>query len=398
MFPTLPISYCTNVHPGPSLDAVLDGLRTYTGPLNEAVGPLAAGLWLCEPVARELDDPAALARLKDALGELGLVTYTLNAFPQGLFHAERVKEEVYRPNWADARRLDYTARCAELLTRLIPPGVEGSLSTVPLGFPGDVTDGEAFEAACRANLVALARRLDDLHDETGVVVRLAIEPEPCCVLETTAQAVAFFERLRIDAEAAGAAEAVERHVGVCYDVCHQAVEFERATDCVRAYRDAGVRIVKVHASCALECDPADAAQRAALAAFAEPRYLHQTFARSRTSEVSRVLDLTAALCESPEGPFADAALWRTHFHVPVDAEAVGPLKTTRGDLREALRAVHALPYAPHLEVETYTWAVLPGQTPDLVAGLSAEVRATRRLLEEAAKPEPKPAGPLVTLG
>ena len=401
MFPTLPLSYCTNVHPGPTLADVLSGLRTYTGPLNEAVGPVAAGLWLCEPVVSELSGEAGAANralLRQTLDDLGLMTYTLNAFPQSPFHAPRVKEEVYRPTWADGRRLEFTTRCAEVLAGLIPTGVEGSLSTVPLGHPGDVTDGAAFRAACVGNLLELSRRLDDLHDETGTVIRLAIEPEPSCVLETTPQTIAFFEELWAAADAEDLGDEVRRHVGVCYDVCHQAVEFEDAIETVRKLRDAGVRIVKVHISCALETDPSDAAQLEALAAFAEPRYLHQTTARLPGGRVAQVFDLTAAMCETPPEELAGATAWRTHFHVPVNAEAVGPLKTTKGELRRALRAVNGLPYAPHLEVETYTWNVLPGETADLVTGLSDEVRAARAMLSAAAKPEVAPAGPMVTLG
>ena len=396
MFPTLPISYCTNVHPGTTLAEVVDGLRSYTGPLNATAGPVAAGLWLAESVMDELRDAGSRAVLAKTLGDLDLVCYTLNAFPQGNFHQKRVKEDVYRPTWADAARLEYTSQCARVLSELLPDGVEGSLSTVPLGHPADA--GEGFEAACVANLLELTRRLDDLHDETGRVVRLAVEPEPCCVLETVPQTCDFFGRLFEAADAAGLSEAAARHLGVCYDVCHHAVEFEDAFDCVRRYRDAGVRINKVHVSCALEADPADAAQRSALAAFAEPRYLHQTFARSRSGEVARVLDLTAEFCDAPPDGFAEAAVWRTHFHVPVNAESVGGLRTTRPELGRALRAVHELPYAPHVEVETYTWGVLPGEKPDLVAGLSAEVRAAREMVEAASRPAEKPAGPMVTLG
>lgn len=393
MFPSLPISYCTNVHPGLSVDEVINGLTCYTGPLNERVGPIAAGLWLAEPVIDELADANALSRLRETLSSLGLVCYTLNAFPQGNFHSERVKEAVYRPNWSTDDRLNYTQRCAQTLAQLMPEGIEGSLSTVPLGFKADDVD----EAACIERILQLARLLDDLHDDTGRVIRLAIEPEPCCVLETTDETVAFFNRLFEVAESAGIEEAARRHIGVCYDVCHQSVEFEDVVGSIRKLESAGIRIAKVHISCAIESSPDSPEQMHALAQFAEQRYLHQTFARHANGAIGHVRDLVEDTCTNPPSELAGAKTWRTHYHVPVNSEFVGPLSTTRPDLRRALGAVHRLPYAPHLEIETYTWNVLPGEQVELVDGLVAEVTSTRQLLEEAQRPEEKPSGQVVSL-
>ena len=383
MFATLPLSYCTNVHPGLTTDAVIDGLSRYTAPLRQAVGPIAAGLWLPDAVTRDLTaDRSALARLRKCLAESELPVYTLNAFPFGDFHSSVVKDAVYRPDWSDPARLDYTLRCASLLAELMPDGVEGSISTVPLGYKRhDRTRSPEFEPAAIAALIDCAAELDDLHDETGRVIRLAIEPEPHCVLETTDETVAFFGRLLA---AAGESEPVVRkHIGVCYDVCHQAVEFEDVVASLRRLRDAEIRINKVHLSCAIELtDPTDPTQRDALAAYVEPRYLHQTFAQQADRTVTSRPDLTAELCRSPPPELHDARRWRVHFHVPVDADRIGPLRTTRPDLSRALAAVRSLAYAPHLEVETYTWSVLPGEEPDLLAGLAAEMRATRRLLDQ----------------
>lgn len=385
-FSTLPLSYCTNVHPGRSVAEVVAGLTRYTAPVRLSYGaPLAAGLWLAQPVVRELlAAQGGAAQLRESLARLDLCCYTLNAFPFGDFHSERVKEQVYFPDWSAPARLEYTLQCAEVLSQLMPGGTEGSVSTVPLGFkqyphPADFLD------RCLDHLLELVRRLDGLHDETGRVVRLAIEPEPLCVLETTPETLAFFARLFERAGQASLAEAARRHIGVCYDVCHQSVEFEDVARSVRDLQAAGVRINKVHITCAIELEqPAtNAAGRAALARYVEPRYLHQTFARRPDGTVLRHVDLSVPLCEQPPDPFRNADAWRVHFHVPVNAETLGPLKTTRGDLKRALAAVGALDSAPHLEVETYTWEVLPGgQRPDLVAGLTAELAATRSLLDD----------------
>lgn len=381
---TLPLSYCTNVHPGMSMDEVVRGVTEYTAPTRRQLGaPLAAGLWLAQPVTAELKaDPQKLTTLRQVLADNDLVCYTLNAFPYGNFHSERVKEEVYRPDWSEPARLDYTRDCAKVLAELMPEGVEGSISTVPLGFK-QMPHDEDFLDRCIDNLLQLARGLDDLHDETGRVVRLAVEPEPLCVLETTDETLRFFERLRQRAADAAAGEIVDRHIGVCYDVCHQSVEFEDAKESIGRLHAAGVRINKVHITCAIRLvDPANNADgREALASYVEPRYLHQTFARGADGRVRATVDLARPLCEVPPPEYLNADEWRVHFHVPVNAERLGPLETTRDDLQRALKAVAALEYAPHLEVETYTWAVLPGQTPpSLVDGLTAELTATRDLL------------------
>ena len=385
---SLPLSYCTNLHPGLTVAQVESGLTEFTVPAGQRFGsPLAAGLWLAQPVIRELlTDGGGSQRFAACVAELGLCTYTLNAFPFGDFHSERVKEKVYLPDWTQPSRLEYSWDCARVLAELIratlPAGADGSLSTVPLGFKSLAT-ADDFEARCIRNLIDLAQRLARLESETGQTIRLAIEPEPCCVLETTNETIAFFRRLRDRAASERALDAVERHLGVCYDVCHQSVEFEDVAESIASLAQEGIRINKVHITCALQVTHprTNSDAREALAHFVEPRYLHQTFARSVSGEVRSVLDLTTELARTPPPDFANADCWRIHFHVPVDAECIGPLETTRADLKKALDAVTKLTYAPHLEVETYTWNVLPGvDKPDLVTGLARELSATRDLL------------------
>jgi hypothetical protein len=380
----LPLSYCTNVHPGRSLAEVLAGLDRYTVPVARDFGrPLAAGLWLAEPVVREiLAMPDGATRFADEARMRGLTCHTLNAFPYGDFHSERVKEKVYLPDWSDPRRLAYTEQCATVLAAMLPDGIDGSISTVPLGFKG-FSHPPQFLDQCAAQLIECARRLAAMQTRSGKHIRLAIEPEPLCKLETTPEAIAFFQQLWMQADAAGADEAVREHLGLCYDVCHQAVEFEDAAASIAAIDRAGIRINKIHISCALQLDdPATNSEgRAALKRYAEPRYLHQTIARSSSGQIARFTDLTEAFVDQPSPDFANAPAWRIHFHVPVNAERLGPLGTTRAALVNALPAVAALDYAPHLEVETYTWEVLPGAGPaNLVEGLTKELRATDELL------------------
>ena len=385
----LPLSYCTNVHPGRSVAEVESGLDRFTVPVARGFGrPLAAGLWLADPVVRELllrQD--GVKRFAEGLTSRGLTCHTLNAFPYGDFHSERVKEKVYLPDWADPQRLEYTEKCATVLAELLPDGTEGSISTVPLGFKG-FTHPANFLETCGRQLVECARRLDAIGQRTGKLIRLAIEPEPLCALETTAEAIQFFGQLWRQADRAGMEEMARAHLGLCYDVCHQAVEFEDAAGSIPALDHAGIRINKVHISCALQLsDPMKNADgRAALKRYVEPRYLHQMIARLSDGTISRIVDLSEDVVDSPPADFAAASTWHIHFHVPVNAERMGPLETTRASLPEALSAVAALSHAPHLEVETYTWEVLPGAGPaNLAGGLTAELLAAQELLAGIAK-------------
>lgn len=384
----LPLSYCTNVHPGLTVDEVETGLRENTVAVCERVGSLAAGLWLARPVATELlQTPARLKQFSNGLTEAGLSCYTLNTFPFGNFHDTRVKENVYLPDWTRQERLEYTLDCAHILAELMPDdGTEGSLSTVPLGFkPFDYP--ESFAGQCAGQLIELARELHRVEQETGRRIRLAIEPEPFCVIETTAETLQFFRQLRKLAADAGALDVVNEYLGVCYDVCHQAVEFEDVAESIQQLAAEQIRINKVHITCAirLEQPAANEEARRALARYVEPRYLHQTMARGTDGSIQRQVDLTEDTALSPPDRFASADEWRVHYHVPVNAESLGPLQTTRSDLKKALTAVAALDYSPHLEIETYTWEVLPdGQQVSLVDGLTEEVNATRRLLDEIA--------------
>ena len=381
---SLPLSYCTNVHPGRTLAEVEEGLDRFTVPIRENFGgPLAAGLWLAAPVIRELaQSNDRIRRFAESLQRRGLSCYTLNAFPYGDFHSVRVKENVYLPDWSNSDRFDYTLACARCLAVLLPEGTEGSISTVPLGFkpfqhPVDFAD------QCGDQLIVMAQKLSCLYEETGRLIRLAIEPEPFCELETTEETIQFFKRLRSRAADAGLLREVQEYLGVCYDVCHQAVEFEDIAASIRSLVAADIRINKVHLSCAIEAVDFKRDQRVlnALSKYVEPRYLHQTFARSSLGQIVRQVDLDNPLISMPSSEFLDASVWRVHFHVPVDVEHLGPLGTTRNELKIALGVVPELLYAPHLEVETYTWEVLPdGGTPNLIEGLTRELIATKSLL------------------
>lgn len=254
---SVPLCYCTNVHPcrkGSDVERVLD---QYTIPVRQRCGfDIGAGLWLpADALGEVIVDSTRMKAVRQALDARGLVCYTLNAFPYGDFHSERVKEQVYLPDWSDSSRLDYTTECAELLAHLLPDGMDGSISTLPLASKL-FRHADDFYPIVIAHLIELANRFDRLATHTGQIIRLAIEPEPYCLLETTAETVEFFQRLWSVADDVGCGEVARRHLGVCYDVCHQAVEFENAADAIRALQQADIRINKVQISCAIELEDA----------------------------------------------------------------------------------------------------------------------------------------------
>ena len=360
-FSELPISYCANVHPGKSFDDVRDGLERYTAELRRRLGcTQAVGLWMAASAVEEAT--AAAAPVDDLAGwlrEHDLLCYTMNAFPLGNFHARRVKQQVFLPDWTSEDRYDFTCRVARILTRLLPEGIEGSISTSPCAFKALHPPGRGPDVYFE-RLIAAASYLADIHSRTGRLIRLAIEPEPGCVLETTSEVVEFFHALWAHVAGRPEQDAVGEHLGVCYDVCHQSVEHESVTESLGELERAGIRIVKVHITCALElADPRDAEARQQLAQFVEERYLHQTFARAADGHLLRLADLTVEHASDPPEEWLEAGSWRVHFHVPVHRERLGLLHTTRSQLVEALRRVAQLDYAPHLEIETYTWNILP---------------------------------------
>jgi hypothetical protein len=371
------LAYCTNVHPAETLDGVLAQLRDHCEPVRARLGRerLGIGLWLAHDAARELDaDPAALRRLRGELDRRGLEVVTLNGFPYQGFGAEEVKYRVYRPDWTDPERLEHTTALARVLARLLPDdAAEGTVSTLPLAWR--TAHGPERAAAALTALRTLGRRLDRLHEETGRSVRVGLEPEPGCVIETTADAVVPLT------------EVGHPRIGVCVDTCHLATSFEDPATALRALVTAGVPVVKSQLSAALHAqDPGDPAEREALAAFAEPRFLHQTRARTPDGALHAVDDLPEALGTTT---LPHDVPWRSHFHVPLHADPVPPLTSTLPVLEAALAPLVGgpTPLTRHLEVETYTWQALPpalrpGDDGHLADGIAAELSLARDLLTD----------------
>ncbi|TVP33746.1 xylose isomerase, partial [Streptomyces griseus subsp. griseus] len=332
---TVHLAYCTNVHPAETLEGVRAQLRDHCEPVRRRLGRdrLGIGLWLARDAARALiNDPAELRALRTELDGRGLEVVTLNGFPYEGFGADEVKYRVYRPDWTEPDRLAHTTDLARLLAALLPDdATEGSVSTLPLAWrtPYD-GDPEAVRTA-RAALTTLARRLDALAELTGKSIRVGLEPEPGCTVETTADAIAPLTDVGHD------------RIGICVDTCHLATSFEDPGAALDALTAAGIRIVKSQLSAALHADhPHLPEVRAALAAFAEPRFLHQT----RTSTAAGLRgtdDLDEAVAG---GALPDSTPWRAHFHVPLHAPPAPPLSSTLPVLRDALARLVGGPAPP----------------------------------------------------
>ncbi|HEV8549859.1 MAG TPA: metabolite traffic protein EboE [Polyangiaceae bacterium] len=365
------LGYCTNIHAGESLADVRSMLGSLVPEVKRRVSPRAdfgVGLRLAAQAASELDAPAELEAMSELLEREGLYVFSLNGFPYGAFHATRVKERVYLPDWLEERRVSYTRSLAAVLAALLPEGVEGSISTVPGAFAPRAAARDAGRRLA-LNLVRAAADLLRLERETGKHIVLALEPEPACFLETSAQAVRFFEDELFSDEALAAFAGVtglsgdqaegslRRHVGICLDACHGSVEFERPVDALATFVAAGVAVPKIQISNALKLSAPNADSLAALREFDDGVYLHQTVVKSAGGTLTHYVDLPDALAAA--GDHGAGSEWRVHFHVPVFESRLGPFTSTQDELGELLIEAPALP--AHLEVETYTFDVLPAE-------------------------------------
>ena len=362
------LTYCSNIHAGetwPEVErALADVLPRVRAELAE-FGPFGIGLRLSGAAAAVLVTPDALAAFQRFLADGNYYVFTINGFPYGAFHGQRVKEQVYLPDWRDPRRLEYSNQLATILAALLPADMaSGSVSTVPGGFKAHIqttADVEAVAEGMRAH----ARFLAELELTTGRTIRLALEPEPACLLETIADTCAFFDRHLADDD-------VRRFVGVCVDTCHMAVEFEDPHRVLTTLTDAGIAIVKVQVSSALDVV---AGGIEALAHFAEDTYLHQVVTRGPHG-LTRFTDLPDAFGGTDRH---DRDEWRVHFHVPLFLEHLGALRTTQPFVSAFLSSLRANPVCNHLEVETYTWDVLPEEfrRSDVATAIARELAWTR---------------------
>ncbi|WCB91723.1 hypothetical protein DSM104299_00399 [Baekduia alba] len=388
------LTYSTLVHPGDTWEEMRASLGTYLPAVKARVSPdrpFGVSLRLSAASAATLTaDAGARRELAAFLAAEDLYLYTVNAFPYGSFKGGPVKEQVYEPDWRSNERLNYTLQVADLLAELAPDGVNPSIQTPPLGFKPNVT-GPDVVAAYTDRVLRVVAHLVALETRTGRTVTLAIEPEPYCFLETTEETVAYFtEHLYSGTGATTLATlaglplseahaALRRHVGIVFDICHQALEYEDVSASLGALRDAGIPVLKLQEAAAIHVPEVTDEAVAALEPYTDTIYLTQTL-ELRDGILTRYLhleDAIAALRADP-GPRE----WRVHIHVPVFLDDLGAFRSTRAAIADALAVHAATPVSRHLEIETYTWDVLPDhlKTGDIVEYVCREIEWVRDTL------------------
>jgi sugar phosphate isomerase/epimerase len=385
------LTYSTLVHPGDTWDEMWSSLTTYVPQVKARVAPdepFGVSLRLSAASARTLvEDAGQREELRSFLAGNDMYLYTVNAFPYGPFKGRVVKEQVYEPDWRSEERTQYTIDVAEVLGEVAPEGTSPSIQTAPLGFKPRVTGPEVV-AEYTAHVLRVVAHLVQLEARTGRAVALAIEPEPYCFLETTAETIDYFrEHLYTGAAARAVAAqagipiseahaAMHRHLGIVFDICHQAVEYEDIAASLASLVAAGIPILKLQEAAALDVPEVTQEAVDALRPYAETVYLTQTIER-RDSALTRYLNVQDAFAawEADPGPRA----WRIHIHVPVFLDDLGPFRTTRFAIADALAAHKQAPLSGQLEIETYTWDMLPDdlKTGDIVEYVCREIEWVR---------------------
>jgi len=387
------LTYCTNIHAGESWDEVSQSLNIFVPAIRDAVAdgaPMGIGLRLSGQAAFSLHEPSVLQAFQAQLQSLNAYVFTLNAFPYGTFHGVPVKQDVYAPDWTHAERVRYTLSCIDILAALLPHGVDGSISTVPVGFRNACEAPDAMPKVvshllqCVAHMVAIKR-------QSGKHIALALEPEPACYLETTQEASHFIQTHIRSPQAVAelaqalacstelAQQALADHLGVCFDVCHSAVEFEDPALALDELRQAGIAIPKIQLSSAVRIPQMTEAQLPTVQGFDDAVYLHQVVVE-QAGQLTRYVDLPEAVAAFHAG--LAQGEWRVHCHVPVFLQDAGAISTTQAQLLQTLEACKREGFSSHLEVETYTWDVLPDalKTDSKAQAIARELLFVKKVL------------------
>ncbi|HBE49544.1 MAG TPA: xylose isomerase [Cyanobacteria bacterium UBA11369] len=387
------LTYCTNIHPGEEWQQVFANLEKYVPDLKTQLAPekpFGIGLRLADVAARQLLKKDALMQFKTWLIQQELYVFTLNGFPYGGFHHQVVKDQVYAPDWSKRERLDYTLRLVKILTFLLPEGMDGGISTLPLSYkPWFKENKSTWESTLHSSsihLALVAAEMARIREETGKLLHVDLEPEPDGLIENSTEVIDFFQNWLLPIGGAFLAKSLGisqelaeqrllEHIRVCYDTCHFAVEYEEPLLVFKRFEAAGIQIGKIQISAALRVMiPQDLQQRSLivkrLLPFAESTYLHQVIERRSDGRLHHYPDLVTAL---PELEKVDAQEWRIHFHVPIFIRDYQLLHSTQDDIIDVLDLLAKNNACEHLEIETYTWDVLPSEMKmDLLASIQRE--------------------------
>ncbi|WP_159471856.1 metabolite traffic protein EboE [Dyadobacter sp. 3J3] len=368
------LTYCSNIHPGEKWDDHFKTLKENIPYIRQQLAPgepFALGLRLANDASIELIKPERMAEFKSWLAENNVYITVINGFPYGGFHATRVKDDVHTPDWTTSDRVEYTKRLFTILAQILPEDTEGGVSTPPLSYrlwwKTEEAKRNTIDIATK-NILTIVDHLISIEKESGKVMHLHIEPEPDGILDNTDDFVNWY---RDDLLPTGIAylkdtygfseekskETILHYIRLCYDICHAAVAFEEPEDILNRLDEIGIKVGRIQVSSALKVDFSTDPQTKyeAIKAFDEPVYLHQVVAQTNDG-MKYYPDLPEALEDYKEGEQKE---WRVHFHVPLFIESYGALDSTQNAIVKTLEIHKKTPFAPCLEVETYTWGVLP---------------------------------------
>jgi hypothetical protein len=382
------LTYSTLVHQTDNWDQLWRSVNTYLPAVKARVAPnqkFGVCLRTSAPSVELLSaEPSKRADLKKFFADNDLYLYTANAFVYGVFKKQIIKEDVYEPDWQTPERREYTKKVANLLADLAPEGINPSIQSAPLGFKPKVTGDDVVEAYT-SNVIDVVAHLVELKKKTGKTVTLGLEPEPRCYLETTDETITYFKNHLFSGATAKrlarltglneaeAHQAMRDYTGVVFDIGHQSVGYEDIPVSLQKLVDNGVQIVKLQEAASMHIPNVTQKTVDGLQSFAKTIYLSQT-CQQKDGKRTWFLNLEDAFEAFQKDP--GPREWRTHFHVPVFLKDLGDLfGTTRFALEQALAVHKKTPLSPHLEIETYTWDVLPDhlKTGDIVEYVTREL-------------------------
>ncbi|HYX18412.1 MAG TPA: metabolite traffic protein EboE [Nostoc sp.] len=397
------LTYCSNIHPGESWLEVFSNLEKYVLNLKSRLSPTASfgiGLRLADAAAKELLQNNNLAQFKAWLSQEDLYVFTLNGFPYGGFHRQVVKDQVYAPDWSTQERVDYTLNLVQILATLLTEGLDGGISTLPLSYKPWWQKDQAIETVLKKsclNIASVVVEMIRICEETGKVLHIDLEPEPDGLIENTSEIIDFYQNWllpiggnylseKLNIEPSLAKSKLLEHVRVCYDTCHFSVEYEEPQSVFVRLQSAGIKIGKIQISAAIKVKiPADVEKRSLiverLRPFAESTYLHQVIERRSDGTLHHYPDLITALPHLEESL---AEEWRTHFHVPIFIHDYQILQSTQDDIATVLHLIQTNNACSHLEIETYTWDVLPAEMKiDLLTSIQREYEWVLKLIRNS---------------
>ncbi|QMU31280.1 metabolite traffic protein EboE [Adhaeribacter radiodurans] len=388
------LTYCTNIHPGETWAEVFESLKTYVLPIKAHLSPdkpFGIGLRLSDRASKDIITQNYLAEFKFWLQQNGLYIFTMNGFPFGGFHGQVVKDAVHHPDWTTEARLEYTQRLSRILAELLPEGMDGGISTSPLSYKpwlgNDPAHTEEILEQATTHMARLVESLYQLQQETGKTIHIDIEPEPDGLLENAAEFLNYYKSwllpvtidylgTQLGLSADQAEKITKTHIQLCYDVCHFALAYEEPQTVLQQLAEAGIQVGKIQISAALKAQfSGDSEEREeikqAFQPFVESTYLHQVLVKNADGSIVQYPDLPPALEHIQD---AEATEWRTHFHVPIFVDRFNRLQSTQDEIIKTLQLLPDNPVTKHLEVETYTWGVLPGELKqDLGASIEREL-------------------------